>query len=90
MGRTLYHGAKAQGDDFSGKRERRKGRKMGIKLETYDGCIGKYLRAFLTVGSVRIDLGEGDSMNEGEAKRVADELYAAANEINRWATRNGE
>ena len=30
MGRTPYHGAKARGDDFSGKRERRKGR---IRME---------------------------------------------------------
>ena len=61
-----------------------------IKIETDTGCIGKYLRAYLVIGATRIDLGDGDSMNEIEAGKVADELQIAVNEIRLFADRNKE
>lgn len=59
-----------------------------IKLETDYGFTGKYLRAYLTVGSVTIDLGDGDSMNESQAEIVADELQVAVDSIRLFANRN--
>ena len=59
-----------------------------INLEADYGFTGKYLRAYLTVGSVTIDLGDGDSMTEAEAEIVADELQVAVDLIRSFADRN--
>lgn len=61
-----------------------------ISIETDTGIMGKYLRAYLTVGSTRIDLGDGDSMTEEQAGKAADELQNAVNTLRWFADRNKE
>lgn len=61
-----------------------------IAIEMDTGILGKYLRAYLTVGSTRIDLGDGDSMTEEEAGKAADELQYAVNKLRWFADRNKE